>query len=70
MVKPPKYDGTNGKVLEPFPINEDTLIYLIKKQPRVLNVRMVNKEDDEEDSDDEGSNAGSDSNLASDSDAN
>ena len=30
MAEPAEYDGTNGKVLEPFPINEDTLIYLIK----------------------------------------
>ena len=72
IAEPAEYDGTNDDVLEPFPINEETLIYLIKntEQPTVLNVRMVNKEDGEEDSDDEGSDAGRNGNSASDAAAN
>ena len=28
--EPPDYDGSNDELLEPFPIDKETLIYLIK----------------------------------------
>ena len=45
MGEPPDYigDGSDDEVLEPFAINEDVLIELIKntEQPEILNVRLV-----------------------------
>ena len=54
MAESPDYDGSNDDLLEPFPIDEETLIYLIQgtKQPDHLNVKMVKTGDN--DSEDEG----------------
>ena len=53
MAEPPEYDGTNDEFLELFVIDEDILIYLFKntEQPDELNVRMVEKKNEEDDSD-------------------
>ena len=58
LAEPPEYNGTNDDVMEPFPIDEETLIYLIKntKQPAHLNVKMIMADDDaseEEESEEE-----------------
>jgi len=55
MGEPPEYigDGSDDEVLEPFAINEDVLIELIKttEQPEILNVRLVLNEKEAHDSD-------------------
>lgn len=55
MGEPPDYigDGSDDEVLEPFAINEDVLIELIKttEQPEILNVRLVLNEEEAHDSD-------------------
>jgi hypothetical protein len=62
--EPPDYkgEGSDDEVLEPFAINEDVLIELIKikttEQPEILNVRLVLNEKEAHDSD--GSNNESD----------
>ncbi len=59
MAEPPDYvgDGNDDDMLEPLAITEDVLIELIKKtkQPEVLNVRMVNECDEDDDESDESS---------------
>ena len=51
MAEPPDYDGSNDELLEPFPIDEETLIYLIQgsKQSDHINVKMVKTDDDDND---------------------
>ena len=46
LAEPPEYDGDNDEVLEPFQINEETLIYLIKNtiQPKHIQVKFVEVE--------------------------
>ena len=58
MAEPPEYTGLNDDVLEPFPIDEDILIYLISQteQPAELNVRMVKEGVSEEEEVNEESN--------------
>ena len=67
MGEPTEYDGTNDDVLDPFVINNDCLIHLLKntEQPAELNVRMImdpGQENDGEtdDDDDNDSSTGND----------
>lgn len=59
MAEPPDYvgDGNDDDMLEPLAITDDVLIELIKKtkQPEVLNVRMVNECDEDDDESDDSS---------------
>ena len=52
MGEPPDYksDGSADEILDPFAINEDVLIELIKttEQPEILYVRLVLNEEDGE----------------------
>ena len=52
MTKPPEYDSTKNHALEPIQISQDPLIILISKteQPAALNMRMVQKNNNEDDS--------------------
>ena len=45
------YDGSNYELLDPFPYDEETLMYLIQgtKQPGCFNVKMVKTDDDDND---------------------
>ena len=56
LAEPDNYDRTNKDVLEPFQINEETLIYLIAqtKQPPDLNIMLVKKNAEAEDDDNQG----------------
>ena len=57
LAMPPSYDGEKDNELEPYQINEETLIYLIAntKQPAESNVELV-KRDDVSSDEDGGSN--------------
>ena len=45
LAAPPEFDGENDDLLEPYMVNEETLIYLIEntEQPSDLNVEIVKK---------------------------
>ena len=58
VAEPPEYDGTDNNFLESFQISEGLLIILISstEQPDALNVRMVWKKNNKDDSDDSTNN--------------
>jgi hypothetical protein len=57
MAEPPNYDGMDSEMLEPMKISEDVLIHLISltEQPAALNVRMIKKEEEADESEEESS---------------
>jgi hypothetical protein len=57
MAEPPNYDGTDSEMLEPMKISEDVLIHLISltEQPAALNVRMIKKGEEADESEEESS---------------
>ena len=58
MADPFDYDGTDLDLLEPFQINKDNMIYLIKKteHPTVNNVHLIDRNSHRTASEREGDN--------------